>query len=196
MATILLLDSYDSFTYNLKDYVEQCGAEVLVIQNDSHSLEEIGQLDFDGIILSPGPKTPEESGVLMEVLSAYVNEKPILGVCLGHQAIGLHFGINLHQMEFPIHGKVSILDVAKKDHAMFQNMPSRFEVCRYHSLVLEDFDHSEISPIAYSDDHKVMAIAHNSLPVWGVQFHPEAILTENGLQIVDNWYNTVKLSHR
>ena len=196
MAKILLLDSYDSFTYNLKDYVEQCGANVEVIQNDTHSLEEIKQLSFDGIILSPGPKTPEKSGILMDVIAAFIDHKPILGVCLGHQALGIHFGIPLKQMEFPMHGKVSILDVANKSHDMFQHMPSRFEVCRYHSLVLEDFNHPDLAPIAYSDDHKVMALAHNTLPVWGVQFHPEAILTENGLQIVDNWYNTVKLSLR
>jgi anthranilate synthase component 2 len=192
MPDILLFDSYDSFTYNLKDYLEQCGADVLVVKNDQYTLEELTQFQFDGIVLSPGPKNPEESGILMDVIAHYIDKKPILGVCLGHQAIGIHFGIELQQMDVPMHGKVSIIHT--EDHPMFEEIPPAFEVCRYHSLVLPDFEHEELEILAYSNDHRVMAIAHKSLPVWGMQYHPEAILTQFGIKMIQNYLNMVKLN--
>ena len=191
MSNILLFDSYDSFTYNLKDYLEQCGANVQVIKNDSHSIEQIKRLDFDGIVLSPGPETPKKAGNLLEVLDSFVQSKPILGVCLGHQAIGMYFGLPLVQLEVPVHGKVSIL--SHQDHPLFLDLPPSFEVCRYHSLVLPEFENEHLDVIAMSDDHQVMALSHKHLPVWGVQFHPEAILTQHGLNIIDNWHSMVKL---
>ncbi len=192
MPNILLFDSYDSFTYNLKDYLEQCGANVNVVRNDQYSLQELSELAFDGIVLSPGPKNPEESGILMEVIDHYMRHKPILGVCLGHQAIGMHFGVDLEQMDVPMHGKVSI--VHTKNHPMFKDIPPAFEVCRYHSLVLPDFEHDELEVVAHSDDHRVMAISHKTLPVWGVQYHPEAILTQFGIKMIQNYLDMVKLN--
>lgn len=191
MSKILLFDSYDSFTYNLKDYLEQSGAEVIVIKNDTHTIEEILSLEFDGIVLSPGPETPEKAGALMEVIEKFYLAKPILGVCLGHQAIGVHFGVLLEQMEVPVHGKVSIL--SHTNHPLFSALPSSFEVCRYHSLVLTEFENEHLDVIALSDDHKVMALSHKHLPIWGVQFHPEAILTQHGLKMIENWHSMVKL---
>lgn len=191
MVRILLLDSYDSFTYNLKDYLEQCGAHVTVVMNDEMSLSELSSLSFDGVVLSPGPKRPEDSGILMEVINYYMEKCPILGVCLGHQAIGCHFGIELKKMEAPIHGKVSMIHTS--DHPLFDGMPTSFEVCRYHSLSLPQFEKDDLQVIALSEDHQVMALAHRQLPVWGVQFHPEAILTQYGIKMIQNWLNTVKL---
>ncbi|MFT5724081.1 MAG: anthranilate synthase/aminodeoxychorismate synthase-like glutamine amidotransferase [Bacteroidia bacterium] len=191
MSNILLFDSYDSFTYNLKDYLEQCGAQVIVVKNDSHSIDELKAIDFDGIVLSPGPQTPEKSGNLMEVIDTFITTKPILGVCLGHQALGVYFGVPLAHLEVPMHGKVSILNGST--HSLFNGLPPSFEVCRYHSLVLPDFKNEQLEVIAVSDDNKVMAISHKQLPVWGVQFHPEAILTQYGLQMIANWHSMVKL---
>ena len=110
MSNILLFDSYDSFTYNLKDYLEQCGAHVIVVKNDACTIQDLLNLHFDGIVLSPGPQTPEKSGILMSVIDTFIQTKPILGVCLGHQALGVYFGIPLEKMEVPVHGKVSILN--------------------------------------------------------------------------------------
>ena len=191
MSKILLFDSYDSFTYNLKDYLEQSGAEVIVIRNDTHTIDEIKSLDFDGIVLSPGPETPDKAGALMQVIDTFYLTKPILGVCLGHQALGVHFGVMLEQMDVPVHGKVSILN--HTDHALFTSLPPTFEVCRYHSLVLSDFENEHLDIIAFSDDHKVMALSHKLLPIWGVQFHPEAILTQHGIKMIENWHSMVKL---
>jgi anthranilate synthase component II len=191
MSDILLFDSYDSFTYNLKDYLEQCGARVIVIKNDQSSIEEIKNLKFDGIVLSPGPQTPDKSGNLMAVIDTFIWTKPILGVCLGHQAIGEYFGVQLEKMEVPVHGKISILNGT--NHQLFKDLPQSFEVCRYHSLVLPEFENEHLEVIALTDDNKVMALSHVSLPVWGVQFHPEAILTQHGLKMISNWHDMVKL---
>ncbi len=191
MSNILLFDSYDSFTYNLKDYLEQCGAHVIVVKNDDCEIQDLLALDFDGIVLSPGPETPEKAGNLMAVIDTFIESKPILGVCLGHQALGLYFGIPLVKMEVPVHGKVSIL--THESHPLFEGLPNSFEVCRYHSLVLPEFENEHLEVTAMSDDHKVMALSHRTLPVWGVQFHPEAILTQHGLQMIKNWQEMVKL---
>lgn len=191
MSNILLFDSYDSFTYNLKDYLEQCGAHVIVVKNDACSIPELQALDFDGIVLSPGPETPKKAGNLMAVIDTFIHTKPILGVCLGHQALGVYFDIPLIKLDVPMHGKVSILH--HKNHPLFQGMPEAFEVCRYHSLVLPMFENEQLEVIAQSEDNKVMALSHRTLPVWGVQFHPEAILTQYGLKMMENWHNMVKL---
>ncbi len=191
MLHILLFDSYDSFTYNLKDYLEQCNARVTVIKNDEASIEELEAMKFDGIVLSPGPQTPEKSGLLMSVIDHFHGKTPLFGVCLGHQAIGLYHGLSLEKLEAPMHGKVSIVHTQK--HPMFTDIPPVFEVCRYHSLVLPNFESESIQIVALSDDHRVMAISHNTLPIWGVQFHPEAILTQYGIKMIQNWLNMVKL---
>ncbi|GAB4334104.1 MAG: aminodeoxychorismate/anthranilate synthase component II [Flammeovirgaceae bacterium] len=185
---ILLLDNFDSFTYNLVDYLEQLGADCKVFRNNE-PLQNIILQDYDGLVLSPGPETPQKAGCLLEVLEYYYQKLPILGVCLGHQAIGEFFGAKLIKAHKPMHGKISSI-YCKKD-AIFQNLPQSFEVVRYHSLVLHQIPRN-LTVIAETNEKEVMAIHHYSLPIWGVQFHPEAILTQFGLEILKNWLNQVK----
>lgn len=194
---LLIFDNYDSFTYNLCDYFKQLGQDLLVIRNDEKTLEEIEQLTFDGIVLSPGPGIPATSGILMQVIDRWHTRVPILGICLGHQALGTYFGVPLIKAPYPMHGKVSGITAAK--HPMWNNVPAQFDVCRYHSLVLdfgligEDTNQGDSMqfPLAITatstDDFTTMAMAHQNLPIWGIQFHPEAILTQYGIQILNNW---------
>ncbi len=182
---ILLLDNYDSFTFIIKDYLEQCGQEVIVRENNG-DFAEITALDFSSIVLSPGPKIPVLSGGLMPMVEhAAVNKIPTLGVCLGHQAIGEYFGGKLIKALRPMHGKVST--VRHSSHLLFENIPREFEACRYHSLVISALDATPLNSIAHSNENEVMALAHQWLPIWGVQFHPEAILTQYGIPLIKNW---------
>jgi len=194
MPTILLFDSYDSFTYNLKDYLEQEGAEVVIVQNDEMNIDEIRSLNVDGLLISPGPKKPEEAGNLMEVLAYFHDRLPILGVCLGHQALGIYNGYKLVQSTKPMHGKLSYIRVQEDE--IFQQMPERFQVCRYHSLCLEAREDSELKVLSRAEDGAIMAIKHKHLPVYGVQYHPEAILTRFGQQLIANWLKVVTLHGR
>jgi anthranilate synthase/aminodeoxychorismate synthase-like glutamine amidotransferase len=182
---ILLLDNYDSFTFILKDYLQQCNQEVIVKEN-TDSLEEIISMDFSHVVLSPGPKTPQQSGCLMKVVEhCAVNNIPTLGVCLGHQAIGEYFGGTLKRSIKPMHGKVS--PIKHLNHPLFEHIPATFNVCRYHSLIISDIDDTNLKCIATSREQEIMALAHVTLPLWGVQFHPEAILTQYGLPLLKNW---------
>lgn len=186
---ILILDNYDSFTFNLKDYCEQVGADVAVYRNDEISVREIKAIHPEGIIISPGPKVPGESGITMEVVEAFWGRIPILGVCLGHQAIGLYAGAKLEHARYPMHGKIS--EVVFRDHPMFKGIQQPMQVCRYHSLIISDLP-EDFTALGYAEDGALMAFAHHYLPIWGVQFHPEAILTRSGLQLIRNWYQLVK----
>jgi anthranilate synthase/aminodeoxychorismate synthase-like glutamine amidotransferase len=188
---VLLLDNYDSFTYNLNDYLLQLGAEVLVVRNDQLTLDEIKKLEISALVISPGPGRPEQSGILMEVLNYYINSIPILGICLGHQAIGLHFGAYLTKAPKPMHGKVS--KITTINHPMWEDIDKYHLVCRYHSLALSLPLPKSLMVSAMSDDGVVMALAHNKLPIWGLQYHPEAILTENGLVLLKNWLKLIYL---
>ena len=189
---ILIFDNYDSFTFNLCDYLKQAGQEICVIRNDEKSLEEIEQLNFSAIVLSPGPGIPESSGILMALIERWHKRVPILGICLGHQALGLFFGATLERASFPMHGKVSKIRTIA--HPMWDNIPPVFSVCRYHSLVLKINDLQNLEVTALSeDDQEIMAFSHKSLPIRGIQFHPEAILTEYGMQILINWLNAFTL---
>src|SRR5579862_9371483 len=135
---VLLLDNYDSFTYNLRDYVLQLGKECKVVRNDELSVNDLNSLDFSSAIISPGPKTPVEAGITMEFIKHFHETKPILGICLGHQAIGQFFGARLAKALAPMHGKTSV--IGHSDHFIFKNLPERFEVMRYHSLILEEVE--------------------------------------------------------
>ena len=188
---ILLIDNYDSFTYNLYDYFLQLGTECRVIRNDEMPLAEVQQLSFDALVLSPGPKTPTDAGWLMPLIENYASHKPILGICLGHQGLGLYFGAQLLRAPLPMHGKTSTLK--HTGHPIFKNLPPQFEVMRYHSLILEDLKQTPLEVIAATDEQEVMAVAHRHLPLVGVQFHPESILTEYGLEMLDNWLEWVGL---
>jgi len=184
---LLLLDNYDSFTYNLYDYLSQLGVSCIVYRNDQISISEIEEHDFDGIVLSPGPKRPETAGILMEVVEYFYQSKPILGICLGMQAIGEFFGAKLVHANLPVHGKTSWVNHSKK--GLFDGIKCPTQVMRYHSLVLEEMP-TCLESVAWTEEGELMALHHKSLPVWGVQFHPESILTTDGLIILDNWIKT------
>lgn len=186
---ILLYDNFDSFSYLLVDYLSQCGASVTVVKNNQPLSNILLDIPFfDGIVLSPGPSRPEDAGFLEPFLAQIVNIKPILGVCLGHQAIGKLFGLTLEKAIKPMHGKQSL--IATKTHQIFAKLPPQFNVCRYHSLVLKG-ESNELTTIALSEQNEIMALAHRVLPIVGVQFHPEAILTKHGLNIIRNWVESL-----
>lgn len=186
---ILLVDNYDSFTYNLYDYWLRLGVSCEVIRNDEISFDTFKQMKFKGLVLSPGPKKPKDAGLLMDLIDYFHDKKPIFGICLGHQGIGEYFGATLLKGEIPIHGKTSIIH--HHQHSIFKDLPSSFEVMRYHSLELQQFDNTDLEVIATTENNIVMAIAHKHLPIHGVQFHPESILTQYGLEMMDNWLKTV-----
>lgn len=185
MKNLLLIDNFDSFTYNLVDYLSQLGANCHVVRNDV-SLDAITGQPYDGVVLSPGPETPEKAGNLMEILAYYHQKLPILGVCLGHQAIGEFFGAKLGKAIRPMHGKLSTISV--HPDPLWNDLPSHFQVVRYHSLILTEIAFP-LKILATTAENEVMAIRHVSYPIWGVQFHPEAILTAHGLAILRNWLN-------
>lgn len=182
---LLLIDNYDSFTYNLKDYLGQLGEECLVVRNDEISIEALKQLHFTKIVISPGPQRPADAGILMDVLKEFHSTHPILGICLGHQAIGEFFGGELVKAIYPMHGKVS--DITHAQEGIFVNIPTPFRVCRYHSLTIESVSNTPLKVMAQTISGEVMALKHSELPIWGVQFHPEAILTQYGMVLLKNW---------
>ena len=186
---ILLVDNYDSFTYNLYDYWLRLGVSCSVVRNDELDLSAFKQIQFKALVLSPGPEKPKDAGLLMELIDYYHDKKPILGICLGHQGIGEYFGARLLKGTVPVHGKTSIIH--HHQHSIFKDLPTSFEVMRYHSLELRQFEHTDLDVIAKTSDNIVMAIAHRHLPIYGVQFHPESILTQFGLEIMDNWLKAV-----
>ena len=182
----LLLDNYDSFTYNLYDYMAKLGAKVVVKRNDAPDLSDAFSQKWQGIVLSPGPKTPREAGRMMECIDIFYQKLPILGICLGHQAIGEFFGATLQKAAQPRHGKTSF--ITHNESQLFQNLPNPMQVMRYHSLVLTHFSEIPLHIAAVAiDDDAVMAFTHHSLPLYGVQFHPESILSPQGLALISNW---------
>ncbi|QKG57871.1 aminodeoxychorismate/anthranilate synthase component II [Hymenobacter sp. BRD128] len=185
---ILLLDSFDSFTHMLADYLRQLGAEVLVRRNDV-PLAELRALVFQGIVLSPGPGSPATAGNLLAVVEAYHQELPMLGVCLGQQALGEFFGASLRRAARPWHGKVTDIELLDDD-PWLAGQPRRQPVTRYHSLALDvDTLPASLRPLAVTADadRELMALRHTALPLYGVQFHPEALLTTHGLRWLANW---------
>lgn len=186
---VLLLDNYDSFTYNLYDYLLQTGVECVVYRNDALSLNDFTLLDIQAIVLSPGPKRPADAGLLMPLLEHYKTRVPILGICLGLQALGQSFGAPLVKARLPMHGKTSI--IRHNHHPLFESIPEYFSVMRYHSLLLETLDHTPLQCIAHSAENEIMALEHPKLPLLGVQFHPESILTEHGLTLLNNWVKII-----
>lgn len=193
MKKIVIIDNYDSFTYNLSHLVKELGASVDVLRNDKFKLEDLEQ--YDKIILSPGPGIPEEAGLLLDVIRTYAGKKPMLGVCLGHQAIGEVFGGKLLNLSSVYHGvqmPALIMQDAEgrpKDY-IFNQLPERIPVGRYHSWVVaeEDFP-SSLEITAVDEDGHIMALRHKRYDIHGIQFHPESVLTPDGRQIVENWLN-------
>jgi len=186
-AMILVLDNYDSFTYNLVQYLGELGVETVVKRNDEISIDEIRALKPDRILVSPGPCSPRESGLSNDVIRTFSQEGvPVFGVCLGHQCIGHVFGANVIVNYRMMHGKTSPIKHNGKD--LFEGMPNPFPATRYHSLVIQrDSMPDCLEVTAESDEGEIMGVRHKTLPIWGVQFHPESILTENGRQILKNF---------
>lgn len=183
---VLVIDNYDSFTYNLVHLINECGREAVVWRNDKFKIEDVEA--FDKILLSPGPGIPEEAGLLLEVISKYSNTKSILGICLGQQAIAEIFGGQLFNLEKPVHGVASKIKVTDKNELLFRGVPERFMAGRYHSWAVssEGFP-SELEVTAIDESGVIMALSHKTLAVKGVQFHPESILSEYGKIIINNW---------
>ena len=182
----VLIDNYDSFTYILHHYLLQMGNDCVVYRNDEITVDGIRQLGPERIIISPGPETPLRAGITMEVIKEFHATTPILGICLGHQALGMHFGGKLVHAPYPMHGKTS--SVIHNNHPLFKGIPSPFTVMRYHSLSIEDIYGTGLVEIAISeDDNQLMAVVHEQYPCAGVQFHPESIGTDEGLTIIKNW---------
>ncbi len=191
---VLLIDNYDSFTYNLYDYILQLGETCRVVRNDEMTLDEIASLDFSSVVISPGPKTPKEAGITLPFIEKFHAVKPILGICLGHQAIGEFFGAQLAKAKQPMHGKTSLLH--HTPHFLFDRLPETFEVMRYHSLILNIPEPSPLQIIATTNENEIMAITHPHYPIAGLQFHPESILTPQGLRILQNWFQNISILSR
>ncbi len=184
---LLLIDNYDSFTYNLADYFKFLGQEVVVIRNDELSLSALINLKPEFLVISPGPCTPNESGISLQAISYFKGKIPILGVCLGHQCIAQYFKAEVIKAPLVMHGKSSIIH--HTDHPMFEHIPMQYEIVRYHSLIVEhDSLPKELTVTAKTNDTDlIMALAHKELPIWGVQFHPESILSEHGHRLLANF---------
>jgi anthranilate synthase component 2 len=183
---ILMLDNYDSFTYNLVQYFGELGEDVKVVRNDEMTVDEIERLAPSRIVLSPGPCTPNEAGVSLELISRFAGRLPLLGVCLGHQAIGQAFGGRIIHAKTLMHGKVSRIHHSGK--GVFRGLPTPYDATRYHSLAIErDSCPAELEVTAWTEDGEIMGVRHRSLPIEGVQFHPESILTEHGHALLRNF---------
>jgi len=186
MKKIVVIDNYDSFTYNLVHYLEDLGAEVTVFRNDEFEMDELQA--FDKILLSPGPGIPDEAGLLKAVIQTYAPSKPILGVCLGQQAIGEVFGGSITNLEKVYHGIATKITVAVADEPLFDGLEQQLEVGRYHSWVVNANDFPDVLEVTSIDESgQIMSLRHRTYDVKGVQFHPESVLTPHGKKILENW---------
>ncbi len=185
---ILLIDNYDSFTYNLYQYIGIFDDNIKVVRNDKISISEIEELDPERIVLSPGPKSPKEAGVCMDVVRSFAGKKPILGICLGHQCIGEALGGTVSYAKALFHGKQSVIE--HDGSSVFTGIDSPIKVARYHSLAVQNDDLPDcLRVLARTQDGEIMAIRHRNFPVVGLQFHPESIYTEHGKRIIENFIN-------
>ncbi|WP_436372365.1 anthranilate synthase component II [Cytobacillus sp. BC1816] len=188
---ILLIDNYDSFTFNLYQYLGELGQEIKVVRNDQITIEEIKELNPEAIVLSPGPGRPEHAGVIVEVIQKFYRKLPILGICLGHQAIGYAFGAKIEKAKKIMHGKVS--NLKHNGSQLFQYMPQPISIMRYHSLIIQSGTlPGRFKVLARSmDDNEIMAIKHEDYPLYGLQFHPESVGTGLGKKILENFLQTI-----
>ena len=192
MVRLLVIDNYDSFTYNLVQYLAELGADVTVWRNDAFEMAQVERLDPTGIVVSPGPCTPSQAGLSVEVIKRFSASVPLLGVCLGHQAIGEAFGARVVRAARLVHGKTSEID--HDGTGLFEGLPDPLAATRYHSLVVEDLP-DDLEPTGWATDvladgtevRVLMGLQHRRLPVWGVQFHPESVLTQGGHQLLSHF---------
>jgi len=191
---LLMIDNYDSFTYNLVQYFNILGQDVEVVKNDEIKPEDIKDMDIDAIVISPGPCSPKEAGISVDVIKMYKDKYPILGVCLGHQSIGYAFGANIVKAKRLMHGKTSM--ISHDNEGLYKGLPNPFKAVRYHSLVIDKSTLSdEFIVDAVAEDGDIMGIRHKALPIFGVQFHPESIVSEHGFDILKNFLQEAKLSY-
>ncbi|AEF19822.1 MULTISPECIES: aminodeoxychorismate/anthranilate synthase component II [unclassified Hydrogenobaculum] len=191
---LLMIDNYDSFTYNLVQYFNILGQNVEVVKNDEIKPEDIRDMDIDAIVISPGPCSPKEAGISVDVIKMYKDKYPILGVCLGHQSIGYAFGANIVKAKRLMHGKTSM--ISHDNEGLYKGLPNPFKAVRYHSLVIDKSTLSdEFIVDAVAEDGDIMGIRHKALPIFGVQFHPESIVSEYGFDILKNFLQEAKLSY-
>jgi anthranilate synthase component 2 len=185
---VLMIDNYDSFTYNVVQYCRELGADLKVIRNDEMTIEEIKALDPEKIILSPGPSTPDDAGVTLDVIKAFADTTPIFGICLGHQSIAQAFGGEVVRAKQMMHGKTSQVEVDAQT-PIFNGLPQEFRATRYHSLIVKKEGLPEdIVPTSHSkDDQEIMSLQIKDRPIYGVQFHPESIMSEYGHEMLDNF---------
>ncbi|MFT5837185.1 MAG: anthranilate synthase component 2 [Candidatus Azotimanducaceae bacterium] len=183
---LLVIDNFDSFTYNLVQYFGQLGVKQQVFRNNAITVEEALALNPDRVMISPGPCSPNEAGVSLAMIEAFAGKKPLLGVCLGHQSIGQHFGGKIVRAERLMHGKTS--PVKHRDTDIFQDLPNPMQATRYHSLLVERASLPDCLEVtAETEEGEIMGLAHKNLPVWGVQFHPESLATEQGMRMLENF---------
>jgi para-aminobenzoate synthetase component 2 len=185
---ILIIDNYDSFVHNVARYVRELGREAKVMRNDALASADVGD-DVEAIIISPGPCTPNEAGASLAIIRALAGKVPILGICLGHQCVGQAFGGKITRARRPLHGEAS--EIVHGGKGIFANIPDRFSAGRYHSLIVELNDPSPLIVTARSEDGEIMGLEHRDYPVFGVQFHPESVLTEHGHGILRNFLNVI-----
>ncbi len=188
---ILMIDNYDSFTYNVVQYFGKLGAEIEVYRNDKITVEEIERKRPEALVISPGPCTPKEAGISVEAIRHFAGKVPILGICLGHQSIGFAFGARIRRAKKLMHGKASPIHHDGK--FLFEGMKNPFSAIRYHSLVIDRETLPEVFEITAEseDDREIMGIRHKEFPIFGVQFHPESILTEDGIKIIENFLKQI-----
>lgn len=185
---ILLIDNYDSFTYNLYQYIGTFEPDIKVVRNDKVTAQQIQEMNPDRIVLSPGPKSPKEAGICMDVVKKFYKEKPILGICLGHQCIGAAFGAEISYAKEILHGKQSFIQ--HNQNGIFTGINTPLKVARYHSLsILPDTLPECLTVTAQTEDGQIMAVRHRKYPVTGLQFHPESIYTEHGKRLIENFVN-------
>ena len=188
---ILMIDNYDSFTYNLVRYFEELNEKVIVYRNDKINNKIINELKPSGIVISPGPKAPKDAKEVLDIIDSFKGEVPILGICLGHQCIGEYFKGNIVKGSKPVHGKIS--KITNTGEGIFKGLPNEFNVTRYHSLIIDkDTFPKELKITAETDDGVIMGIEHRDMKIYGVQYHPEAVLTEEGHSLLNNFIKICK----
>ena len=188
---ILIVDNFDSFTFNLVQYIGSINDNLKIIKNNELSIEEILDLNISHIVISPGPGRPENSGVCLEIMKYMSKKTPILGICLGHQIIGYHYGAKIVNSKRIMHGKTSIINHNRKSK-IFNCIPPKFNAIRYHSLVInKNFENTNLNITALSDDKEIMGIEHKKYPIYGIQFHPESVLTDYGKIIIENFLKII-----